>query len=358
MPLSVRTSYEELQHQMEELRDQGYYYVGEYIFAGSHRDWNRISADAFHLWDIHHGDELNRIVMLFADLSASKVVMLVIEGRRVYRSESASGRFLMDAFKAMGESCGSARVEDIEYMEITTPTRLIYTKPLFLTLLYRYNLLLDGHNLWTLFKDGAEHQNDERRKDKLLVENIRQELREYFELDQWEERMDFRDPSRDHDSLTKQIFELSKYLDGLQVIRQNRTEEDTADDAVPGIAVWKKHCQRIDDMICVVKSKLRLLERSARMEVPFADPEKTIALWHIEEAFPGEVSFGEMISIRTQLEHTLDALQRRKPAEDMPKRQELWGYRLGIVHKQICQMEKLLEEKMQNYELDWEDYFV
>lgn len=92
MPLNVRSSYEELQNQLEELRDQEYYYVGEQVFSGSHGEWDKVNVDAFHLWDIHHGDELNRIVMLFADRSASKAVTLVIEGRRVYRSESASGR--------------------------------------------------------------------------------------------------------------------------------------------------------------------------------------------------------------------------------------------------------------------------
>lgn len=358
MPLSVRTSYEELQHQLEELRNQGYYYVGEYIFAGSHREWNKVNVDAFHLWDIHHGDELDRIVMLFADRSASKAATLVIEGRRVYRSEFANGRFMMDAFKAMGASVHTENAKDLECTQITAPIRLIYPKPLFLTLLYRCNLLLEGHNLFSLCGDGAAQRNADERKDKLLVENIRQELRDYFELDQWEERADFRDSVHDHDNLTKEICELSKYLDGLQVIRQNLTEEDRADDDVPGIVVWKQHRQRVDDMICVVKNKLRLLERSSRTEIPFANPEHTIALWRMEEAFPDDMSFGEMVHIRTRLDHMLDALRRHEPAEEIPKRRALWEYRVGNVYKQICQMEKLLEVKLQDHELEWEDYLV
>lgn len=358
MPLSVRTSYEELQHQLEELRDQGYYYVGEYIFAGSHGEWNKVNVDAFHLWDIHHGDELDRIVMLFADRSASKAATLVIEGRRVCRSESANGRFMMDAFKAMGASVHAENAKDLECTQITAPTRLIYPKPLFLTLLYRCNLLLDGHNLFSLCGDGAAQRNADERKDKLLVENIRQEFRDYFELDQWEERADFRDSVHDHDSLTKEICELSKYLDGLQVLRQNLTEEDCADDDALGVAVWKKHCQRLDDMICVVKGKLRLLERSSKMVLPFANPEHTIALWHMEEEFPNDMSFGEMVHIRTRLEHMLDALRRQEPAKEMPKRRALWEYRVGIVYKQIFQMEKLLEVKLQDHELEWEDYLI
>lgn len=358
MPLSVRSSYEELQRQLEEIRDQGYYYIGEYVFAGLRDEWNKVDVDGFHLWDVHHGDELNRIVMLFADRSASKAVTLVIEGRRVCRNESANGRFLMDAFKAMGASVKAENAKDLEYTEITAPTRLIYPKPLFLTLLYRCNLLLEGHNLFSLCGDGAVQRSADERKDKLLIENIRQELRDYFELDQWEERTDFRDPAHNHDDLTKEICELSKYLDGLQVIRQKLTEEGTADDDLPGIVVWKKHCQRIEDMICVVNNKLRLLERSATMEIPFANPEKTIALWHMDEAFPDNMSFGEMVCIRTRLEHTLDDLQRRKPAEEMPKRRALWEYREGIVYKQIPQVEKLLEVKIQDFELEWEDYWV
>lgn len=358
MALNVKSSYEALQYQLEGLQEEGYYYIGELVFAGSQGNWNKINADAFHLWNIHHGDELNRIVMLFADQSASKAVTLVIEGRRVYRSESASGRFLVDAFKAMGNSVNAENAKDLECTEITTPTRLIYPKPLFLTLLYRCNLLLEGLNLFSLCGAGAAHKNTEVQKSKLLVENIRQELRDYFELDQWEERVDFRDSVHDHDSLTKEICELSKYLDGLQVIRQNLTEEDRADDDVPGIVVWKKRCQRIDDMICVVKNKLRLLERSSRMELPFANPEHTIALWRMEEDFPDDMSFGEMVRIRTQLELTLDDLRRREPAAEMPKRHALWKYRMGIVYKQTIQMERLLEVKLQDYELEWEDYLI
>lgn len=358
MPLSVRSSYEELRHQLEELRKQGYYYIGEYVFAGSHGAWNKVDVDAFHLWNVSHGDELDRIVMLFADLPANRTVTLVIEGRRVCRSEAANGSFLLDAVKTLGDSCGSVRVEDLYCTEITSPTRLIYTKPLFLTLLYRCNLLLEGHNLWTLCKDGTECHNAGKRKDKLLLENIRQDLREYFELEQWEERVDFRDPVHEHDDLTRQICELGKCLDGLQVIRQNLTEENTADDDMPGVVVWKKRCQRIDDMICVVKSRLRLLERSSRMEIPFPAPEKTLALWRMNEAFPDGMGFGEMVHIRTQLEHTLYDLQKREPAGDMPKRRALWGYRVEMVYQQTYQMDKLLEEKLQDHELDWEDYLV
>lgn len=358
MSLCVTTGYEELQHQFEELGNQGYYYVGEYIFAGSHRECNKINADAFHLWDIHHGDELDRIVMLFADLSAGKAATLVIEGRRVCRNEFENGRFLVDAFKAMGTSVHAERAKDLECTQITTPIRLIYPKPLFLMLLYRCNLLLEGHSLFSLWGDGTAQRNVDERKDNLLIENIRQELRDHFEPGGWEERIDFRDSEYDHDSLTKQICELSKYLDGLQVLRQHLTETDTAGDDMSSFVAWKKRCQRVDDMISIIKSKLRQRARSSRMKIPFANPEHTIALWRVEEKFPDDMSFGEMVHIRTELEHMLDDLNRRKPTEETPKRCALWKYRMGIACEQIVRMEELLQEKLQDFELEWEDYLV
>ena len=358
MSLCVRSGYEELQHQFEELRNRGYYYVGEHIFAGSHRECNKVDAEAFHLWDVHHGDELDRIVMLFADLPAGKAATLVIEGRRICRNESENGRFLVDAFMAMGAAVHAERAEDLECTQITTPIRLIYQKPLFLMLLYRCNLLLEGHSLFSLWGDGAAQRNGDKRKDNLLIENIRQELRSYFETGGWEERIDFRDSEYDHDRLTKQICELSKYLDGLQVIRQDLTETDTAGDDMPGFVTWKKRCQWVDDMTSVLTSKLLQLARSSRMEIPFANPEHTIALWRVEEDFPDDMSFGEMVHIRTKLERMLDDLYRRKPTEETPKRSALWKYRQGIVCQQIVQLEKLLQEKLQDFELDWEDYLV
>ena len=52
MPLCIRNGYRELQDQLEELRQQGYFYIGEYVFAGSHNEqtesiWMRFTCGMF-----------------------------------------------------------------------------------------------------------------------------------------------------------------------------------------------------------------------------------------------------------------------------------------------------------------------
>lgn len=339
MPLRIRNGYRELQDQLEELRQQGYFYVGEYVFAGSHIEENRVNMDAFHLWDISHSDELDRIVMLFADLNASKAASLTIERSWVRRSQSEDGSFLINAVKTMAEACTAERVEDLDWDGITGPIRLIYPKPLFLTLLYHCNMLLEGHSIWTLL-----HEETQKGKEELSC--IRQEVREQLDLEFPDERAIFRDFLREEDPVTVNICKLSRYLDGLRVIRQ----EVDAENAVAS--------QRIEEMICGVKNKLLGLERSARMELPFASPEKTIALWHAEEVFPNDMSFGEMVSVRIRLEHMLDELRCKKPDEEATRQRQMREYREGIVCQQICQMETMLAEKMEEYALEWEDYLV
>ena len=339
MPLCIRNGYRELQDQLEELRQQGYFYIGEYVFAGSHNEQNRINMDAFHLWDVSHSDDLDRIVMLFADLTASKAASLTIERSWVRRSQSEDGRFLINAVKTMAQAYPAERVEDLDWDGITDPIRLIYPKPLFLTLLYHCNMLLEGHSIWILPQEEKQKGSEE-------LGCIRQEVREQLDLELPDERAIFRDFLREEDPVTVNICELSRYLDGLRMIRQEVGEENEAD------------CQRIEEMISSVKNKLLGLERSARMELPFASPEKTIALWHAEEVFPNDMSFGEMVSVRVRLENMLDELRRKKPDKEDVRQRQMWEYREGTVCQQIYQMETMLAGKMEEYALEWEDYLV
>lgn len=347
MPLSVRTPYEELQHQLEELHEQDLFYVGEYIFAGFHPDRNNVDANAFHLWDIRHGDSLDRIIMLFADASARKAATLVIENRHISVTSAEIGRFHADSFLALGASVPMLRAEDVDHKDITFPIRLIYRKPLFLTLLYHCNLLLDGHNLFSLFGDGAEHNSAQMRKTKLMMDSIHKELQDYYQLDAWDANAEFREHNPILDSLTRQLCEMSKCLTGLQVIRQDRD-----------YMAQERNRQRIDDLIRMAKDHLRILGRYAGMEFPCVSPERTIALWHVDETFPEGLRFGEMIALRVKLEHTLETIKIQSRKELPPKQRELLNHRDGILYQQIVQLEKLLAAEQEEYELEWEDYLV
>lgn len=356
MALRMRDSFEGLQYQLEQLHNEKYYYVGEYVFAGSHREQNRVRADIFHLWDVPHGDELDRIVMLFADLPVRKSALLIIEGSRVIRTESESSQFLTDAFRTMGQSVPAEAVRDIDYDGITHPVRLIYPKPLFLTFLYRWNLLADGHNLQTLVYTAPEQRMEERGEYRGIMQHIQGELQDYFEPDSDAWLRDFLDRSYGHDLGTRQLCELANYLDGLQVIREALTEEkEGTDNNAPESA---ERLQRIDDMILTVKHQLRQMEPSARMEVPFPAPEKSAALWRLWEAFPEGMSFGEMVAIRAYLEQALHELKQSEPSHDMPRRHALWEWRLGVLCQQISQMEALLVDEMAENALDWEEYLA
>ncbi len=355
MALLMRDSFEELQDQLEQLHNEEYYYMGEYVFAGSNREQSRVRADMFHLWDVPHGDELDRIVMLFADHPVRKVAMLIIEGHQVIRTESEGSQFLIEAFRAMGRSVPAEAVGDVDNDGITKPIRLIYPKPLFLTFLYRWNLLAHGHNAHALINADPEELAVKRRKDHEEM-RIESELQDYFELDSDVWLRDFLDRSYDHELGIRQICTCANYLDGLQVIREALTEEkEGTDNNAPESA---ERLQRIDDMILTVKHQLRQMEPSARMEVPFPAPEKSAALWRLWEAFPEGMSFGEMVAIRAYLEQALHELKQSEPSHDMPRRHALWEWRLGVLCQQISQMEALLVDEMAENALDWEEYLA
>ena len=208
-----------------------------------------------------------------------KAATMVIEGSRICCDENTNVRFQIDAFRAMRDAADAAKEGGCAYGKGIT--RVIYPKPLFLPLLYRCNLILDGHNFFSLCGDGAERRFAEVKKDRLMLESIRQELRDYFALDSCEERANFRDYSPDHDDLTRQICEMSRCLDGLLLIHEDLTEKDTAVDHMPGSVIQAKRCQRIEDMICVTQNRLRQLVKSAGKETPIAKPVHAIALWQL-----------------------------------------------------------------------------
>lgn len=358
MALSVQSPFGTLMFKLEQLQEQGYYYAGEVVLTGAHQDKKPVDVQAFHLWHLAYQEKLERIVMLFLDLSLKKAATVVIEGKRVFCEENTNVSFQIEMFKMLTSSVRAYPAEKLACESITDTVRVIYPRPLYWQLLYRCNLLLVGHNFSALCGDGAALRDAEVRKDKLLLENIRRELRDYFELDQWEEQADFGVSRRAYDDLTRQICELSNCLEGLQVIREGLTEDDKPDSDMPGMVSVKKRCRRIDDMICVTQSSLQQLIRSAGSKIPFADPMHTIALWRIKGSFPENMSIGEMVSIRTQLECIWDTLHQGEPSKDIPKRHALWEHRMGNIFQQICQLDDLLSTKLEEDALKWEDYLV
>lgn len=356
MALNIRSSFEDLQYRLLELHEQGYYYVGESVFVGTSPAGKKVDVKAFHLWEFLLNNDLERIVMLFLDLSMRKAATMVIEGSHVCCDENTNVRFQIDAFKAMRDAADAAK--EGGYACGKGITRVVYPKPLFLPMLYRCNLILEGHNLSALCGGGAERRYAEVKKDRLMLENIRQELRDYFELDSWEERANFRDHSPDHDDLTRQICEMSRCLDGLLVIHEDLAEKETADDHMPGSVIQAKQRQRIEDMICVTQNRLRQLVKSAEKETPIANPVHTIALWNLEGRVPENLRFGEMVHIRTQLACMWDDLLRHKPTEESSKKYSLWCQFAGNVERQIWQMDDLLSAKLEEDPVKWEDYLA
>lgn len=353
MALNLRSSYEELLHQLQELRREGYIYVGEHIFASAGGNRDKVNDHAFHLTEVRHGDLLDRIVMLFSDMSGSKVAMLVIEKDRVYRSEGESSRFLVDTFRTMGEAVPVEHAEDLGCFDIGEPVRLIYRRPLFLTLLYHCNLIVEGHNFFSMFGGGVEQRNKQMRIHRWLMNSIRKELVEYFALESWDEQTLFQDYKHDHSSLEGKISQLSRYLDGLQVIRDELKAHGSPDDTE-----WEERCRHIDQLIASAKGQLTALGQLVRVEVPYMLPERTIALWCVEEAFPKHMGFAEMIAIRTQLEHEIDRLSRHEPLDLQSRRDRLWQHRRDKVDQQLLQLDKVLEGKLNERDTEWEDYFV
>lgn len=359
MPLSVRSSYEELQHQLEELREQGYFYTGEYVFAGDNNTWNKIDTDAFHLGDIPYAGALDRVVMLFSTLSGNRAVMLEIEGRRVYRVESGNGRFLMDSFVALGEHFvdQQAEPEDGLTFDLSYPVRLIYRKPLFLMLLFQCNLIWRGHNLRKQVYLDPERRAVEIRKERDTVEVILGELRSYFALDSCEERADFRDTHHDHDEPTKQIWELAGYLTGLKLIRSELPGKRPVEDTDGELDAWKQYCRRIEALILVLQDKLRILEVAAGMEIPYTSPEKSIALWHKDEHFAYERSFSEQSGIRSAVVREIDRMVHRRP-EGEGARLRLWEYRMEMLYQQLREIEDLFGRSIYQEIQNWKDYLV
>ena len=79
MALNLMPAIEMLQKKLEELKAQGLYYAGEFVFASDDPSWNKIDPLSFHLYDVRHADALDRIVMLFTDQAVSKAAILNLE---------------------------------------------------------------------------------------------------------------------------------------------------------------------------------------------------------------------------------------------------------------------------------------
>ena len=350
MALNLLSAFELLQQKLKELKEQELYYAGELVFASMDHPWKKIDLNTFYLQDVPHGDKLDRIVMLFTNQAVTETAMLVIEKSNVSCTGVQNGRFLVDAFENMQCCSAGVKVGSEGFDEITRSVRLIYDKPLFLTLLYQHNLLRKDINLQTI---ACGESSAEQNKDLAFYKEVRETLRGFFGEDIF--RQDFPRISNPFDS-TELVGVLAKYLDGLRCMQQILWDRNCEKTESNGATAWKRRCREIENIIVLLKKELSKLEDVSMLEVPYPAPEVTIALWRCEECFLRDLGFGELISIRTKLEQMLGKLRSSRPDKENAQRNKLWEYRMDILLRQLREVDSMLEEKTKDLHFDWSRY--
>ena len=340
-----------LERKLEELKKQELYYAGEIVIASNGQQWNKIDPQHMNLCRSDQAEKLDRIVMLFVNQAVTQAAMLVIEKNRIICTEAQNSTFLIDAFRSMQRSMDSVDACSSRDEALSHPVRLIYDKPLFLTLLYRHNLLHKDINLKTIADSLIPARQQ---KDLAFYNEVRELLVSFFTEDIW--RRDFPPLSVPCDS-AELTEALAKYLDGLHAMQMLMYSGMYSTSYDPGIEAWKCRGQDIENMIRLLKERMKLLELSSRLEVPFPAAATTIALWRLGEHFPEDISYGELICIRAELDR-LDAEYRTYwPKEENFRRDQLCNYQHDILIKQIEELDSLLEEKTKEAQFDWKAYW-
>lgn len=350
MALNLIPVIEVLRQKLEAIKSQELYYAGELVFASADQLWNKIDPLSFHLYDVRHADKLDRIVMLFTDQAVTKAAMLVVEKNHISYTGAQDSTFLIDAFRSMQCSTGAILNDSDRYSEVVCPVRLICDKPLFLTLLYRHNLLRQDVNLQTIASHAVSAGQ---KKDLAFYKEVREILIGFFDKDIW--RQEFPRMVVPLDPAEYPCI-LAKYLDGLQVMQQllwDRLREETES---TDVAALQRRCREIEDLIRLIKEQMSQLTSTSRMEVPYPAPETTIALWRCEECFPGDMNFGELICIRAELDRLLEHLHGNAPDEESTRRVKLWEYQIDTLRRQLREVESLLEKKTEDMHFDWKAY--
>lgn len=350
MALNLMPAIEVLQKNLETIKSQELYYAGELVFASDDQLWNKIDPLRFHLYDVRHADKLDRIVMLFTDQAVTKAAMLVIEKNHISYTGTQNGTFLIDAFRSMQCSTGAVLNDSDSYSEVVCPVRLICDKPLFLTLLYRNNLLRQDVNLQTIASPAVSAGQ---KKDMAFYKEVWEILIGFFDEDIW--RQEFPRMVAPLDPAEQSCI-LAKYLDGLQVMQRLLWDSRREETESSGVAALQRRCREIEDMIRLLKEQMSQLTPASRLEVPYPAPETTIALWRCEECFPVDMNFGELICIRAELERMLEHLHGNAPDEESTRRVKLWEYRVDTLRRQLREVDSLLEKKTDDIHFDWKTY--
>lgn len=350
MALNLMPAIEVLRQKLEELKAQGLYYAGELVFASDDQLWNKIDPLSFHLYDVRHAEKLDRIVMLFTDQAVTKAAMLVIEKEHISCTGAQDGTFLIDAFRSMQHSDGSVLHDSSDYSAVGSSVRLICDKPLFLTLLYRHNLLRQDVNLQAIESHAVSAGQN---KDLAFYKEVREILIGFFSKDIWRQEFPRLTVPFDPAELAEA---LAKYLDGLQVMQQLLWDSRWEKTESPNVAALQRRCREIEDLIRILKDQMSQLAFTSRLEVPHPTPEMTIALWRCDECFPVDMGFGELICIRAELEWMLEYLNSNAPGEESTRRDKLREYRLDILWRQLREVDSLLENKTGDMHFDWKAY--
>lgn len=350
MPLNLIHDITTVKQKLKEVKEDGLFYAGELVFASPVQTCNKIDPHGFNLQDLPYADKLDRIIMLFTSQGLTLAAMVVITKGRVSYTGVQDAPLQLEAYRGIQSNTDSMMVESGSEGEISRPVRLIYSKPLFLTLLYRHNMLREGLNQRTICNREVVA---EQKKDLAFYEKAHNMLTRFYNDGSW--MREFPALSVPFHSETLACA-LARYLDGLYVMQQLLCDPENEEGVDLERALWKSQYQDIEDMICLLRKRLSQLPSSLMRAVPFPAPEATIALWRCDETFDPEMRFGELICIRTELEQMRCTSCRTLPEENNERQDKLREYRENILRRQLQQVDSMLEDKMGQGQLDWEAY--
>lgn len=356
MPLRVNTPYGELKDCAKKFQERNLYFLGQYVFAGSNGSDGWVDADEFCLRHLPHCDEINRIVMLFADKFGMEAAMLEINGQGVRCTESGSAQFLLRAFAALARDFPTQRVEDLGNQKLTSLVRLLYPQPIFLPLLQQDGLILAGYDLLSKVYASRGAQCANVKSSVNAYGSFAKMIREYFEIDSAEEWFAYMDPDRTGKETDNRLRDCAKYLEGLLLIRQDMDEMEKL--GTKYLASRQRCREQVEALIPQVKEQMQRLAQKLWLETPRAKPETVLALWHIDRVFPDDLSYGEMEGIYAALGREMSRYHKRRPADEDLDVFRLWQRYWNSLETQLAQIRDMLHERMERNGMDWGAYLA
>lgn len=349
MALKLRDGFDDLHEHLQKLQEKQYSYLGECVIAGG--DVGFIDADYFCIHQLPCSHQLSRIAMLFADDGMRSFVILEIHGDRTSRIESTGGSaMLLDMFLGQWNEYAAVPVDQLDGQTVTQPIRLIYSKPVFSSLLLHHHLLQHGYDIHKLRIPMQEQQmHDEMMREAILnLASTKDMLRTYFEKDTDRYDSSFLDYFLDHSvyerSLIAQIEELKNCLVSLELMRQETL--DPNDDA------------GLEPMISHVKVSLQRSVERHIVEAPYRYPEDCIALWQVERKYPDNISYGDMVRIAVILVRELHTHSYHMPDKKHSGCYRLWQYYRSTLEQQLKQIESRMDLHLSQHNMDWSGYLL